>query len=508
MPPADSAESKAFDYFRSTTARLSADAPFQALSDGQYVYIFRQAIGAGHASIVLKNGVPLVNSTLLVDRFVMVGSKLTPKMEGRFQRSRSRVRPASRKDSLGAADLDGNPFFEPTQELKFIGHLTGGRFSALLLPTQVAEIQRWQIFACKERKNNSGTIVDTWIDSYNVERSADGLFNTRGSQTYTCVDHPAVFTRKEGKCVEPSLADPTQPCDKALIPRIVTKGYAESALELSSPADQARIVTDSAKGRTAVTLGERFTLEAWIKSGSSNLDSPRVLIKGDGGVSITIVENTKLRVSFDGLNTITTKSILTTNEWNHLALTFVTDPAAGLCRFYINGRLREERTKLPGGKSPSASITTLGAGFAGTIDEIRVWNRARSARELRADMNQRLTGQEPGLAAYWRFDEASGNTVYNQTISGAHATIFGPALEFTAPGSRVTLEREAALSPNKSTQADQSKNASYARNVDQARASPERRVRRPLLRQRRDFGLNRVEYKSAPQLRQRIGHRD
>ena len=35
------------DSFYSTTARLGAIAPFQALSDGKYIYIFRQSVAAG-----------------------------------------------------------------------------------------------------------------------------------------------------------------------------------------------------------------------------------------------------------------------------------------------------------------------------------------------------------------------------------------------------------------------------------------------------------------------------
>ncbi len=175
------------DLFLSTTARLTADAPFQALSDGRHVFIFRQAIDAHHADMVFKldadgnpikdangNPVPLVNATLLVDRFVLAGTDLKTKMEVRYQRSRSKTRPESRKDSLGAKDMEDNPFFEPTQELRFIGNLTGGRFTALLLPTQVVGVQRWQIFS-----HNSKTGA---MDSFNIERAQDGLFNTRGSQ--------------------------------------------------------------------------------------------------------------------------------------------------------------------------------------------------------------------------------------------------------------------------------------------------------------------------------------
>ncbi|MCG3119888.1 MAG: hypothetical protein ALAOOOJD_02441 [bacterium] len=418
------------DFFLSTTARLTADAPFQALSDGRYVYIFRQAIDANHADVVFKRDkdgnlvkdkddkpVPLVDTTLLVDRFVLVGTTLVPKLEVRFQRSRSKTRPQSRKDSLGAKDLDGNDFFEPTQELKFVGNLTGGRFIVLLLPTQVAEIQRWQIFT---QNRHTGL-----IDSFNVERSAEGLFNTRGSQVYTCVDHPEVFAKQAGTCVEPSLADPSQPCGKNLIPRFSKEGYAESALQFENVSDHVAL-------NPGVIIGEQFTQEAWIYPVRSQSTSPQAFITGEGadknsGPAIWLEAQTRLRVGFgDGQNwnEFSSRSILTPNTWNHLAVTF--DGAA--YRFYVGGNLRD-KIDLPNAAKPVAQpIKFFGAAqnsFSGTIDEIRLWNRVRSSRELQADMHQRLTGLEPGLAGYWRFDEAEGDTVYDQTNNGANGTRHG-----------------------------------------------------------------------------------
>ncbi len=354
------------DFFLSTTARLTAEASFQALSDGRYVYIFRQAIGANHADIVFKrdkkdgslvtdkdgNPVPLVDATLLVDRFVLVGTRLAPKLEVRFQRSRSKTRPQSRKDSLGAKDLDGNDFFEPTQELKFVGNLTGGRFTVLLLPTQVAELQRWQIFA---QNRHTGL-----LDSFNVERSAEGLFNTRGSQVYTCVDHPEVFAKQAGTCVEPSLADPSQPCDKNLIPRFSKEGYAESALKFENASDHVAL-------NPGVIIGETFTQETWIFPTRAQSTLPQALITSDGadknsGPAIWREAQTRLRVGFgDGQNwqEFSSKSILTPNTWNHLAVTF--DGAA--YRFYVGGNLRD-KIDLPSAAKPVAQPLNFSAARA------------------------------------------------------------------------------------------------------------------------------------------------
>ena len=41
------------DPFLSSTARLTADCPFSAYSDGAHVFVFRQAVAAGHQDAVL-----------------------------------------------------------------------------------------------------------------------------------------------------------------------------------------------------------------------------------------------------------------------------------------------------------------------------------------------------------------------------------------------------------------------------------------------------------------------
>ena len=150
------------------------------ISDGQFVVVFRQAVAAGDPSNLNKGSdqtpVWLVDSTLLVDRFLLVGKELKLKMEVRFQRSRSRSRPHNRKDSLGAKDMDGNPFYEPTQELKFIGRLMEGRFAALAAADPG---RRSQALADLHPKR-----VYRAIHSFNIEASADGLFNTCGSQKF------------------------------------------------------------------------------------------------------------------------------------------------------------------------------------------------------------------------------------------------------------------------------------------------------------------------------------
>lgn len=157
----------------SSTARLGAVQPFQALSDGKYVYLFRQSIAANHAN----NANPaVVDDTLLVDRFVLSGSVLKPSREVRYQRSRHKTEPASRKDTLSAVDMDGKPFYEPTRELAFANHLANGNFCVLLIPGADPEEQRWQIFT-----QDSSTEK---INSFNVRFDPSIVFDASDSEQF------------------------------------------------------------------------------------------------------------------------------------------------------------------------------------------------------------------------------------------------------------------------------------------------------------------------------------
>jgi hypothetical protein len=112
-----------------------------------------------------------------------------------------------------------------------------------------------------------------------------------------------------------------------------------------------------------------------------------------------------------------------TNQWAHFAMTW----DGTTVRAYVNGVLKASKV------STSSSQTTLMTGlstlviggyppayFNGEIDEFRIWNVARSASEIMSTMNHTLVGNEPGLTAYWKFDETSGTTVADSVTSAGH----------------------------------------------------------------------------------------
>jgi len=62
--------------------------------------------------------------------------------------------------------------------------------------------------------------------------------------------------------------------------------------------------------------------------------------------------------------------------------------------------------------------------YAGALDEVRLWNVARTAGELQGARTLELSGTEPGLVAYWRFNEGAGMGSADATAGGHTATLF------------------------------------------------------------------------------------
>lgn len=63
--------------------------------------------------------------------------------------------------------------------------------------------------------------------------------------------------------------------------------------------------------------------------------------------------------------------------------------------------------------------------FEGEIKEIRIWNYARSATEIKDSRMTHFVGTETGLIAYWRLNENFGQTVYDCSPNGNNGLMVG-----------------------------------------------------------------------------------
>ncbi len=86
--------------------------------------------------------------------------------------------------------------------------------------------------------------------------------------------------------------------------------------------------------------------------------------------------------------------------------------------FFVNGT-ETDAIKRNSVVSGNAATIVIGEGFAGAIDEIRVWARALPAPEINRDYNRYITGGENALIAYWSFNFATNDDFYDLSYKGS-----------------------------------------------------------------------------------------
>ncbi len=129
------------------------------------------------------------------------------------------------------------------------------------------------------------------------------------------------------------------------------------------------------------------------------------------------------------------------DSWVHVTL--VHDD--GVLRAYRNG---VEVGNTPSGPTqrPDESEPVLHLGgvivntaenwtFAGHLDEVRLWNYARTTTQVQADMYHSLNGDELGLRAYYMMSDGSGLTLTDDTGNGWDGTLYDGGYGVSPDGS-------------------------------------------------------------------------
>jgi hypothetical protein len=143
------------------------------------------------------------------------------------------------------------------------------------------------------------------------------------------------------------------------------------------------------------------TVEFWVKPSTNtdhflDLDGGTHFVQADTG-TVTADGFTSPTVYVNGV----ADGILEAAEWNHVAVTTATGVNANA---------------LTLAKSAANYLT-------GQMDEVRVWNVARSAAQIRDNMANSLQGDESGLVAYYRMDQQNGATLYDVSPNGNDGTL-------------------------------------------------------------------------------------
>ena len=183
-----------------------------------------------------------------------------------------------------------------------------------------------------------------------------------------------------------------------------------------------------------------FTLEVWVKNlplndgqfyGILGSETPAAtnalatrspslwLAPNGGGLHYDLVSNRGERYGSYVWNFFETNS-----AWVHIAWV----KAGRTFRFYRNGALVAERP-APTYHYVDPAAFSLGrvgrSAWRGSLEQVKIWNTARTETEIVQDMFRAIQGTEPGLGGAWSFDDGGGTMVTDASRNRITGTVNG-----------------------------------------------------------------------------------
>jgi hypothetical protein len=194
------------------------------------------------------------------------------------------------------------------------------------------------------------------------------------------------------------------------------KGKISSALNFNGTSDYIAIPSPS-----NIPIGNSsYTIQAWIKPSATGTRG--IVGWGNYGTSnqsnALKLEGTNQVVNYWWSNDLTaTVGTIQTGTWYHVAATY----DGTTRRIYWNGAIMASDTPT-GHNVPDANNLTIGTinidkYFAGVIDEVRIYDYARTPAQIAWDYNK---GQP---VAHWRLDKCIGTTAYDSSGNGYNGEI-------------------------------------------------------------------------------------
>ena len=176
------------------------------------------------------------------------------------------------------------------------------------------------------------------------------------------------------------------------------------AIQLSNDGD-GRITVQS----SGLMGTEQFTLEALLivtSEGLKQIDEQTVIFSGPFGFRITIKQGSDGRrwwaASYYAASIVSFEpaALVNANKVTHVALSY----DGNILRLIVDGKFVKE-TGIQYRTNPFDTSLLLG-GRGISMDEVRIFNRARSTQEIAAEMFKTLNSSTPNLVAYWQFENA------------------------------------------------------------------------------------------------------
>ena len=173
--------------------------------------------------------------------------------------------------------------------------------------------------------------------------------------------------------------------------------------------------------------GSEQTVSLWVNYASASATQDFLVMRTDfiSGVQLGIRDGTvAVWRTYVSRVLVAAPALPAINRWHHVAYTF--DRTTHI--LYVDGVMVASSTAANDIRTPNQVwLGTLDGSaelYQGLMDEVRVWSIARAPADIQKDMLHRVPATDPGLVAYWTFDDGQNG---------------GRSLDVTGAGDDVTL---------------------------------------------------------------------
>lgn len=151
----------------------------------------------------------------------------------------------------------------------------------------------------------------------------------------------------------------------------------------------------SVSNSSGVNITTGFTLECWVRP--NNVSNLQGLIwkQNPGGYAyaMSIAASGKVFIGTNNSPKLTSKTVLTPNQWTHIAATY--SSVSNQFSIYLNGII--DTSSVVAGSVPLASADSLFLGkfisafpYSGLMDEVRLWNTPLTASDIQRNYRTSL----------------------------------------------------------------------------------------------------------------------
>lgn len=180
----------------------------------------------------------------------------------------------------------------------------------------------------------------------------------------------------------------------------------------------------------SITSPASVTVEAWVRLDATGKlhflvssaqadfhDGFNLMVTASGQAAFTVALSPSINAAVVGT------TALEVGTWYHVAGTY--DADTDMLKVFLDG-MEEASVHYAGGIKYAAGrdlrfgmqikiFRQRGRFLKGALDEVRIWNYARTADQLAADRDHEIDGSVTGLLGYWRTNEGTGTATADAT---------------------------------------------------------------------------------------------